>query len=380
KDKQVVRYVVGDVQNAFIKGRYILDEVIIANETMYNLKQTKKKSLIFKVDFEKAYDSINWRFLANIIIRMGFRNKWCNWVKACLKSSSMSILVNSSPSDKFKVKRGVREKNLTLLGKWWWRFRTKGGGLWVKVSKSIYGACGGLGGFFGGVRVVIDIIKRTKSKQNRARNGKRGKVKSQPKANPVKVKVKDGAEAEKLLNRQTQTHLMGREVVEVVTTARLITKVVAAVSKTVSVAAIVQANVLAAPVNATAVVTTAASVKVAVPSTRRRRRVVIRDLEEESSAKTPTETKSKDKGKVIMRYQVMKKRPQTEAQARRNMMVYMKNTAGFTLDYFKGMLLGIVIFAAKVYCSCCQGYNSAAALFMLPSLLFCWWNFITVVK
>nr|GFC28571.1 hypothetical protein [Tanacetum cinerariifolium] len=222
-----------------------------------------------------------------------------------------------------------------------------------------------------------------------------------------------------------------QEVVEVVTTARLITKVVAAVSETVSVADVVQANVPAAPVNATAVVTTAASVKVAVPSTRRRRRVVIRDLEEESSAKTPTETKSKDKGKVIMvekpkpikkkqqveldeeyarnlqveinqeidwevemdhvkqkakenpyvqRYQVMKKRPQTEAQARRNMMVYMKNTAGFTLDYFIGMLLGIVIFAAKVYCSCCQGYNSAAALFMLPSLLFCWWNFITVVK
>nr|GEY86611.1 hypothetical protein [Tanacetum cinerariifolium] len=39
----------------------------------------------------------------------------------------------------------------------------------------------------------------------------------------------------------------------------------------------------------------------------------------------------------IKRYQVMKKRPQTEAQARRNMMMYLKNTTGFRLDYFKGM-------------------------------------------
>nr|GEW42761.1 hypothetical protein [Tanacetum cinerariifolium] len=125
-----------------------------------------------------------------------------------------------------------------------------------------------------------------------------------------------------------------------------------------------------------------------------------RDLEEESSAKTPTEAKSKDKGKVIMveeltpikkkqqveldeayarklheelnqnidsevaidhvkqkpkenpyvqRYQVMKKRPQTEAQARRNMMMYLKNTTGFRLDYFKGMSYDDIrpIFEAK---------------------------------
>nr|GEY61477.1 hypothetical protein [Tanacetum cinerariifolium] len=144
-------------------------------------------------------------------------------------------------------------------------------------------------------------------------------------------------------------------------------EVVAAVSETVSIAAIVQADVPAAPVNAAAVMTTAAPVKVDVPSTRRRKGVVIRDLEEESSEKTPTETKSKDKGKCVMevamdhvkqkakenpyvqRYQVMKKRPQTEAQARRNMMVYLKNIAGFTLDYFKGMSYDDIrlIFKAK---------------------------------
>nr|GEV72334.1 hypothetical protein [Tanacetum cinerariifolium] len=85
------------------------------------------------------------------------------------------------------------------------------------------------------------------------------------------------------------------EAVEVVTTAKLIIKVVAAVSETVSVAVVV-------PIVTDAVVptVTAALVKVVVSSTRQRRGVVIRDPEEESSVKTTTKTKSKDKGKGIM--------------------------------------------------------------------------------
>nr|GFD33345.1 hypothetical protein [Tanacetum cinerariifolium] len=88
-----------------------------------------------------------------------------------------------------------------------------------------------------------------------------------------------------------------QEAVEVVTTTKLIIKVIAAVSETVSAAAVVQTAVLAAlteTVNAVAIVTIAAPVKVVIPSTRQRKGVGIRDLEEESSAKTPTETKSKD--------------------------------------------------------------------------------------
>nr|GFA08728.1 hypothetical protein [Tanacetum cinerariifolium] len=51
----------------------------------------------------------------------------------------------------------------------------------------------------------------------------------------------------------------------------------------------------------------------------------------------------------VQRYQVMKKRPQTEAQARRNMIMYLKNVNGFRLDYFKGMSYDDIrpIFEAK---------------------------------
>nr|GEZ91042.1 hypothetical protein [Tanacetum cinerariifolium] len=102
-----------------------------------------------------------------------------------------------------------------------------------------------------------------------------------------------------------------QEVVEVVTTAKLITEVVTAANTPVSAASTiipaVEPKVSAATINA-------APVKVAAASTRRRRGVVIRDLEEESSTKTPDETKSKDKGKGIMveEPKLMKKKQQVE--------------------------------------------------------------------
>ncbi|GJS19725.1 reverse transcriptase domain, reverse transcriptase zinc-binding domain protein [Tanacetum coccineum] len=101
--KKVVGTVVGDVQNAFIKDKYIMDGILIANESI------EGKGLIFKVDFEKAYDSINWRFLLDIMKRMGLGVKWCKWIESCLKSATMSVLVNGSPTEEFCLERGVRQ-------------------------------------------------------------------------------------------------------------------------------------------------------------------------------------------------------------------------------------------------------------------------------
>nr|GFA35533.1 hypothetical protein [Tanacetum cinerariifolium] len=103
-----------------------------------------------------------------------------------------------------------------------------------------------------------------------------------------------------------------QEAVEVVTTTKLITKVVVAVSEIVNATHVV-------PTVTTVVVPTitTAPVKVVIPSTRRRRGVVIRDPEEESSAKTPTKTKSKDKGKddfLLTTLKVMFGRPDRQDQ------------------------------------------------------------------
>nr|GEU35065.1 retrovirus-related Pol polyprotein from transposon TNT 1-94 [Tanacetum cinerariifolium] len=125
-----------------------------------------------------------------------------------------------------------------------------------------------------------------------------------------------------------------KEVVEVVTTAKLMIELVTATSATITAAT--------NPITAT-------TITVAPSAARRRKGVVIRDPEETATPSIiiHSEPKSKEKGKRIMRkekednammrYQALKRKPQTEAQARLNMMIYLRNMAGFKMDYFKGM-------------------------------------------
>ncbi|XP_071718269.1 uncharacterized protein [Rutidosis leptorrhynchoides] len=109
--RQVIPGLVGSEQSAFLKGRYLLDGALIANETLEFISSTKKKGLIFKVDFEKAFDCLNWDFLMEVMHCMGFGLKWRMWILSCLKSASISILVNGSPTREFHLGRGVRQGN-----------------------------------------------------------------------------------------------------------------------------------------------------------------------------------------------------------------------------------------------------------------------------
>nr|GEV11080.1 hypothetical protein [Tanacetum cinerariifolium] len=125
-----------------------------------------------------------------------------------------------------------------------------------------------------------------------------------------------------------------QEVVEVVTTAKLMTEVVTAASATITVVD---------------TLITAVALTTAPSAARRRKGVVIRDPEETATPSIiiHSKAKSKDKGKgilrkekednAVMRYQALKRKPQTEAQARKNMMIYLRNMAGFKMDYFNGM-------------------------------------------
>nr|GEU94607.1 hypothetical protein [Tanacetum cinerariifolium] len=179
-----------------------------------------------------------------------------------------------------------------------------------------------------------------------------------------------------------------QEVVDVVTTAKIITEVVTATSETITTASItITADEVPVPI----ATTTADVLKLTAAPRRRTKGVVIWDPEESTTTTStiiPAETKSKDKRKGILvedpkplkkqaqikqdekyareleaelnrtidwyeviehvkikakedpavkRYQALKRKPQTEAQARKNMMVYLKNVVGFKMDYFKGM-------------------------------------------
>ncbi|WKA01542.1 hypothetical protein VitviT2T_019819 [Vitis vinifera] len=78
--KKVVGKVVSTSQNVFVRGRQILDASLIANEVIDSWQKRKEKGLICKLDIEKAYDSINWKFLLKVLQKMGFGSKWVGWM------------------------------------------------------------------------------------------------------------------------------------------------------------------------------------------------------------------------------------------------------------------------------------------------------------
>lgn len=79
--KTIINFVVGENQFFFIKGRQILDSTLIENELINSLKKNKECSLLFKVDFEKAFGSIDWSYLNYTMQLIGFSSKWKGWIQ-----------------------------------------------------------------------------------------------------------------------------------------------------------------------------------------------------------------------------------------------------------------------------------------------------------
>ncbi|KAL4557518.1 hypothetical protein LXL04_035699 [Taraxacum kok-saghyz] len=135
--KKVLHTIINPTQSAFVQDRQILDGPLIINEIVDWAKKKKKKIMallstvwhfcpqygivvyclailstkifMFKTDIAKAYDSVSWDYLDTMMEAMNFGQKWRNWIHACLASSAMSFLVNSSPTNEFVMERGLRQ-------------------------------------------------------------------------------------------------------------------------------------------------------------------------------------------------------------------------------------------------------------------------------
>ncbi|GJW16417.1 RNA-directed DNA polymerase, eukaryota, reverse transcriptase zinc-binding domain protein [Tanacetum coccineum] len=86
--------IVKKVQSAFVANRQILDGPFILNELFHWCKKKNNQTIIFKVDFKKAYDLVRWDHLDDLLKIFGFGDRWCGWIQSCLRSSRGSVLVN----------------------------------------------------------------------------------------------------------------------------------------------------------------------------------------------------------------------------------------------------------------------------------------------
>lgn len=109
--RRILEEVISAEQSAFIPGRLITDNVLIAYECIHYLrnKRGKQGDCAIKLDMAKAYDRVEWRYLECIMRAMGFPEVWISLVMKCVTSVTFSVRVNGVFSDEFKPSRGLRQ-------------------------------------------------------------------------------------------------------------------------------------------------------------------------------------------------------------------------------------------------------------------------------
>ena len=71
---------ISPTQSAFIHSRTLSDNFAAAKEVISHAVASKHKGIIYKLDFEKAFDRVEWSFILDIPSARGFRSKWCRWI------------------------------------------------------------------------------------------------------------------------------------------------------------------------------------------------------------------------------------------------------------------------------------------------------------
>ena len=96
-------------QSAFIKGRFIQDNFMLVQQTARFLHQQKQPRILLKLDITKAFDSVSWPFLLEVLRKLGFGSIWCDILSGLLASSSTQVLLNGIPGEKISHWRGLRQ-------------------------------------------------------------------------------------------------------------------------------------------------------------------------------------------------------------------------------------------------------------------------------
>jgi hypothetical protein len=93
--------VVRQSQTTFMSGRNIIEGVVVLHETIHELHTKKKSGVILNLDFEKAYDKVNWVFVQQALRMKGFAPVWCKWIEEVVSRGSVGIKVNEEISHNF---------------------------------------------------------------------------------------------------------------------------------------------------------------------------------------------------------------------------------------------------------------------------------------
>ena len=117
-----LQQIVSPYQSAFIKGRFIQDNFMLVQQTARFLHQQKQPRILLKLDISKAFDSVSWPFLLEILQQLGFGQIWRDIMSGLLSSSSTQVLLNGIPGDHISHRRGLQQGPSPRCLSWLWMY------------------------------------------------------------------------------------------------------------------------------------------------------------------------------------------------------------------------------------------------------------------
>lgn len=108
--KQILPSIISNSQSAFIPGRSLAENVLLATELVesYKWKSISKRSML-KVDLQKAFDTVNWDFVINTLTGLNFLVSFVNLIRHCITTTRFSVSINGELCGYFKGTRGLRQ-------------------------------------------------------------------------------------------------------------------------------------------------------------------------------------------------------------------------------------------------------------------------------
>ena len=95
--KTVLPNLISETQSAFVEGRLISDNILIAQEMFHGLRTNtscKGKFMAIKTDMSKAYDRVEWKFIEELLRKMGFCEKWISWIMWSTTTVQYQVFIN----------------------------------------------------------------------------------------------------------------------------------------------------------------------------------------------------------------------------------------------------------------------------------------------
>ena len=96
-------------QKGFISGRFIGENVRLMYDILFATRNDNIPGMILSIDFEKAFDTVSWKFINNVLKYFNFGPSFISWINIFQTGSESCIIQNGFMSDFFNLKRGCRQ-------------------------------------------------------------------------------------------------------------------------------------------------------------------------------------------------------------------------------------------------------------------------------